>query len=66
MRGSFTIEKSIVSSAKNLILDLMFFSGSLIKNNKGPSIEPCGTPDSMLDSSEKDPFKTTCYFLLLK
>ena len=28
-----------------------------IKNNKGPRIDPCGTPHDMLETSEKKFFK---------
>ena len=48
------MEKSIVSSAKNLMLDLMLVSRSLIyiRNNSGPRTDPWSTPDSIVKKSE--------------
>ena len=41
--------KRLVSSANKQILGPIFLTISLIynKNNRGPSIEPCGTPALM-------------------
>ena len=36
------------------------------KNNNGPRIDPCGTPDSMLDHEDSWPFNTTLSFLHFK
>ena len=48
--GFFTMDKSMVSSAKNMTLDFIFLSRSLVqtRNNRGPRTEPWGTPDSIL------------------
>ena len=37
-----------------------------IRNSTGPRIEPWGTPDAILEYSEKDPFKTALCFMLFK
>ena len=37
-----------------------------IKNNKGPNIVPCGTPEVTFDHSEYALFTKTLYFLLFK
>ena len=62
------MEKSIVSSAKNLMLDLMSVSRSLIyiRNNSGPRTDPWGTPDSIVKKSEHERLRTTRCFLLHK
>ena len=47
--GLSTMMKRLVSSANKRILDLIFLTISLMynKNNRGPSIEPCGSPALM-------------------
>ena len=44
--GSWTIEKREVLSANNLAVELSPLGKSLIyiKNNRGPRMDPCGTP----------------------
>ena len=37
-----------------------------MKNSSGPSIDPCGTPASILVDEEYCPFKTTLCFLKFK
>ena len=50
--------KPFVSSAKSLMSDLVLFSMSLvyIRNNNGPSTEPCGTPQFIAFVGELTPF----------
>ena len=46
--GLWTISRMLVSSANNLISQVISSVMSFIntRNNKGPSMEPCGTPAS--------------------
>ena len=34
-----------------------------MRNRRGPSAEPCGTPDSIVEKSADDPLRTTRCFL---
>ena len=47
--GLSTTRKRLVSSAKSLMLDPISLTMSFIysRNNRGPRIEPCGTPACM-------------------
>ena len=65
---SLTTEKIDVSSANNLAVDEMSLVRSLmyIKKNKGPKIEPCGTPASTGVHAEIWPFSTTLWSLLFR
>ena len=61
---SLTTEKIDVSSANNeipLARSLMY-----IKKNKGPKIEPCGTPTSTGVHEEIWPFSTTLWSVLFR
>ena len=60
-----TTGKSEISSAKSRTFVVRPSERSFIyiKNNNGPRIDPCGTPDSILDSW---PFETTLCFLSFK
>ena len=46
MLGSFKTEKRVVSPANSLTLEVIFSNKSLIytKKNRGPKMDPCGTP----------------------
>lgn len=58
-----------VSSAYNLVeKKVEDFRRLLMKiiNNKGPCIDPWGTPVEIKPVSEATPFACTCCFLLLK
>ena len=50
--GILNCGKNNVSSAKNFTLDLMLFSGSLMKiyTRRGPKTDPCGTPELVPDT----------------
>ena len=63
-----TAGKSETWSAKSLKFVVWPSERSLIyiKNNKGPRIDPCGTPDSILDHEDSGPFNTTLCFLKFK
>ena len=65
---SLTTEKIDVSSANNLAVDEMPLVRSLmyIKKNKGPKIEPCGTPASTGVHAEVWSFSTTLWSLLFR
>ena len=55
------MSNKIVSSAKSLIVPIIFLTMSLIKIKKsnGPKIEPCGTPALILCQVEVQLFKHT-------
>ena len=59
--GVLTIMYKFVSSANSLIEQPIFLTISFIyiKNNKGPKIEPCGTPALTGAQSDEAPFNTT-------
>ena len=63
-----TMEKRDGSYAKNLAVVDRLSDRSLmwIKNNSDPSMEPWGTPGSILTQGEACPFKITCCFLKLR
>ena len=63
-----TMEKRDVSSTKSLSVVDRSSDRSLmqIKNNSGPSMEPWGTPASIVTQGEAYPFKTTLCFLKLR
>ena len=63
--GSQTTEKREVSSAKifTLHLKLAGMSSMKIRNNRGPKIEPWGTPASTFCHSDAWPFNTTLWSL---
>ena len=65
---SRTREKREVSSGKIFMLHSRFAGMSLIeiRNNRGPKIEPWGTPASTFCHSDAWPFKTTLWSLLDK
>ena len=54
-----------LSSEKRQTSDSMWLGMSLmyVKNNKGPSTVPCGTPDNTSSLSDFVPSSTTCCFL---
>ena len=54
-----------LSSAKRRMSDSVWLGMSLmyVKNNKGPSTVPCGTPDNTSSLSDFVPSITTCCFL---
>ena len=63
--GSWTIEKRDVSSANNLAIELSPSGRSLIyiKNNRGPRMDPCGTPaliGGQLHSRPLKPIRKIC------
>ena len=60
----FTTEKREASSAKSLQFEERSFDKSFmpIRNNKGPKIEPCGTPAVTSSQDECGPFRTTRRF----
>ena len=52
--------KHVSSAYKNKShLTAISISLTYIKNNKGPRIDPCGTPHDMLETSEKEFSKFT-------
>ena len=59
--GFSTIIKILVSSAKSLMFDPIFFTISFIYNrkSKGPKIDPCGTPANIKFQVEDAPGRTT-------
>ena len=59
--GSWTIEKREVSSANNLAIELSPSGRSLIyiKNNRGPRMDPCGTPALIGNQLDFCPFNNT-------
>ena len=64
--GSWTIEKREVSSANNLAIEFSP-SGRLliyIKNNRGPRMDPCGTPALIGRQLDSCPFNNTLWNLL--
>ena len=65
---SWTTEKRNVSLAKILVVDDNSQLRSLIytKKNKGPKIDPWGTPAETSTQDEDRPFRTTLWYLLLK
>ena len=62
-----TLEKRHVSSAKNLVVIDRFSDGSLMKtkNNSGESMEPWGTPSSMLSQGDFPILISTIYLKIL-
>ena len=60
----FTTVKRDVSSAKSLQFEKrsLYKLFTLIRTNKGPKIEPYGTPSVTLSQDECWPFRTTCRF----
>ena len=66
--GFSTIMYKLVSSANNRMLELISDTISFmnIKNNNGPSIEPCGTPALIDFQSDNTPGKTTLCLRLLR
>ena len=67
-RGLWTIEKRDTSSAKNLTLLIMPVSRSLtkIKNSRGPSTDPWGTPERIGAQLEFWPLITTCWIRFVR
>jgi hypothetical protein len=64
-----TLLINVASSAYNKKLNpLLAFGKSFIniKNNKGPKIEPCGTPQLISTVEEFDELMDTYCFLLLR
>ena len=59
--GSSTIIKRLVSSANRRICESISSTMSLIytKNNKGPRMDPCGTPALICAQSDEAPGNTT-------
>ena len=68
MLGSFTTEKRDVSSAKSLTVEVIFSDKSLIytKKNRGPKMDPCGTPALTCNQFDYYPFSITRWNLLLR
>jgi hypothetical protein len=66
---SFPVIKSAVSSANMLIAPCLTQFGSefvYIRNNRGPSDDPCGTPQLTGQASERTPSYTTCWFTVIQ
>ena len=65
---SCTVENKKVSSVKSFGLDCKPLGKSfmLIKNNKAPKIDPCGTPAFTFVQDEDWPFKTTLCWRFFK
>ena len=63
---SWTIEKSDASSAKNLAVELSPSGRSLIciKNNRGPRMDPCGTPFLLWNQLDSWPYNITLWDIL--
>ena len=68
MSGSFTTEKSDVSSAKSLIVEEIFSNKSLMytKKNRRPKMDPCGTPALIGNRFDDCPLSITRWNLLLR
>ena len=49
----------LLAYKNRLHLTAIGISLTYIKNNKGPRIDPCGTPHDMLETSKKEFFKFT-------
>ena len=66
--GSFTREKSDVSYIQRAWLEVIFSDKSLIytKKNRGPKIDPCGTPVFTANQFDDYPFSITHWNLLLR
>ena len=62
------MENNKISSANNFDKDSKFLGRSFmhIKNNKGPSIEPCGTSTRIDGQVEEWSLRTTVWKLLLR
>ena len=65
--NAFVVVTSVVSSAYIIHLNTLLektMSFIYIVNNKGPSIEPCGTPVKMLALQDTVLSNSTCYLRL--